>query len=57
MLCPFCGDRRTEVLETVYRGHSTYRQPRRSFCKSHFSVRERQILSSYTIPREAPAAI
>ncbi len=25
MRCPYCGDRRTEVLKTVYRGHSSYR--------------------------------
>ncbi len=28
MRCPYCGDRRTEVLKTVYRGHNSYRHRR-----------------------------
>ena len=43
MLCPHCGDRRTAVLETVYRGHSAYRRRQCLFCKARFSTREKQI--------------
>ncbi len=43
MLCPCCGDRRTEVLETVFRGHSTYRHRRCLYCKAGFSTREKQV--------------
>jgi hypothetical protein len=43
MLCPFCGDRRTEVLETIYRSHSTYRHRRCLYCKASFSTREKQV--------------
>jgi hypothetical protein len=43
MLCPFCGDRRTEVLETVDRIHSTYRDCRCLYCKARFSTREKQV--------------
>src|SRR5258708_544513 len=43
MLCPFCGDRRTKVLETVYRSHSTYRDCRCLYCKARFSTREKQV--------------
>lgn len=43
MLCPFCGDRRTEVLATVYRSHSTYRDLRCLYCKASFSTREKQV--------------
>jgi len=43
MLCPFCGDRRTEVLETVDRSHSTYRDCRCLCCKARFSTREKQV--------------
>ena len=35
MLCPFCGDRRTEVLETVHRTHTTYRECQCLYCKAH----------------------
>ncbi len=43
MLCPHCGDKRTEVLKTVYRGHSTYRHRRCCFCKVRFSTQEKQV--------------
>jgi transcriptional regulator NrdR family protein len=46
MLCPFCGDRRTEVLETVDRSHSTYRDCRCLYCKARFSTREKQSLGN-----------
>ena len=46
MLCPYCGDKRTEVLETVFRGHSTYRHRRCLYCKSRFSTREKQVQPS-----------
>ena len=41
MRCPYCGDRRTEVLKTVYRGHSSYRHRRCLYCGSRFSTQER----------------
>ena len=28
MRCPYCGEKRTEVLKTVYRGHNSYRHRR-----------------------------
>jgi hypothetical protein len=40
MRCPYCGDRRTELLNAVYRGHSSYRHRRRLYCGSA-SVHER----------------
>lgn len=43
MPCPQCGDTRTEVLKTVCRGRSTYRQRRCSFCKARFSTQERPV--------------
>src|SRR5260370_6331855 len=43
MLCPHCGDRRTKVLETVYRGHKTYRDRRCLYCKARFSTQEKQV--------------
>ena len=43
MSCPRCGDARTEVLRTVYRGRNTYRVRRCSFCKSRFSTQERPV--------------
>ncbi len=45
MLCPYCGDRRTEVRKTVYRGHSTYRNRRCLYCKARFSTQEKQVRS------------
>jgi DNA-directed RNA polymerase subunit RPC12/RpoP len=43
MRCPYCGDRRTEVLKTVYRGHSSYRHRRCRYCGSRFSTQERPV--------------
>ena len=43
MRCPYCGDRRTEVVNTVYRGHSSYRYRRCLYCGSHFSTQERPV--------------
>src|SRR5690348_4226515 len=43
MRCPYCGDRRTEVVKTVYRGHSSYRHRRCSHCGSRFSTQERPV--------------
>lgn len=43
MSCPHCGDTRTEVLKTVYRGRSMYRVRRCSFCKGRFSTQERPV--------------
>jgi hypothetical protein len=43
MRCPYCGDRRTEVLKTVYRGHNSYRHRRCIHCGSRFSTQERQV--------------
>ncbi len=43
MRCPYCGDRRTEVLKTVYRGHSSYRHRRCLYCGSRFSTQERPV--------------
>ena len=46
MRCPYCGDRRTEVLKTVYRGHSSYRHRRCLYCGSRFSTQERPVRRS-----------
>jgi HNH endonuclease len=43
MRCPYCGDRRTEVLKTVYRGQSSYRHRRCLYCGSRFSTQERPV--------------
>jgi hypothetical protein len=43
MRCPHCGDRRTEVLKTVYRGHNSYRHRRCSYCGARFSTQERPV--------------
>ena len=43
MSCPNCGDERTEVLKTFYRGRSTYRLRRCCFCKRRFSTQERAV--------------
>jgi len=43
MSCPNCGDERTEVLKTLYRGHNTYRLRRCCFCKRRFSTQERPV--------------
>ena len=43
MICPYCGNMRTEVLETIYRGHSAYRHRRCRFCGSRFSSQERPV--------------
>ena len=43
MSCPQCGDGRTVVLRTVYRGRNTYRVRRCSFCKARFSTQERPV--------------
>ena len=43
MRCPYCGDRRTEVLKTVYRGHNSYRHRRCVYCESRFSTQERPV--------------
>jgi hypothetical protein len=40
MRCPYCGDRRTEVLKTVYRGHNSYRHRRCIYRGSRFSTQE-----------------
>jgi hypothetical protein len=40
MRCPYCGDRRTEVIKTVYRGRSSYRHRRCLYCGSRFSTGE-----------------
>ena len=33
MRCPFCGDRRTEIIKTVYRGHNSYGRRRLHFLR------------------------
>jgi len=43
MRCPYCRNMRTEVLETIYRGHSAYRHRRCRFCGSRFSSQERPV--------------
>ncbi len=43
MRCPHCGDKRTAVLRTVYRGHSAYRQRQCLNCKMRFGTQERQV--------------
>jgi hypothetical protein len=43
MRCPYCGDRRTEVLKTVYRGRSSYRHRRCCYCGARFSTQERPV--------------
>jgi hypothetical protein len=43
MRCPYCGDRRTEVVKTVYRGHSSYRHRRCLYCGSRLSTQERPV--------------
>jgi len=43
MRCPYCGDRPTEVLKTVYRGHNSYRHRRCLHCGSRFSIQERPV--------------
>ena len=43
MSCPNCGDERTEVLKTFYRGRNTYRLRRCCFCKNRFSTQERPV--------------
>jgi len=53
MRCPFCGDVRTTVLKTVYRGHRAYRQRRCCFCNGQFSTQERPIRWS-TVERKWP---
>lgn len=39
MSCPNCGDERTEVLKTFYRGRNTYRLRRCCFCKNRSAPR------------------
>jgi len=43
MPCPQCGDTRSEVLKTFFRGHSTYRHRRCCFCKARFNTQERPV--------------
>jgi hypothetical protein len=43
MICPFCGDKRTEVTKTVYRGHSTYRHRQCCSCRARFGSQERPV--------------
>lgn len=43
MRCPYCGDVRTVVLKTLYRGHRAYRHRRCSYCGSRFSTQERPV--------------
>ena len=43
MRCPYCGDNRTEVMKTIYRGHSSYRHRRCRYCGSRFSTQERPV--------------
>ena len=43
MRCPYCGDRRTEILKTVYRGHNSYRHRRCVYCGSRFGTQERPV--------------
>jgi HNH endonuclease len=43
MRCPYCGDVRTAVLKTVYRGHRAYRHRQCCFCKARFSTQERPV--------------
>ncbi len=43
MRYPYCGDRRTEVLKTVYPGHNSYRHRRCVYCGSRFSTQERPV--------------
>lgn len=43
MRCPHCGDKRTAVLRTVYRGHSAYRHRQCLSCKIRFGTQERQV--------------
>ena len=47
--CPYCGDRRTEVLKTVYRGHNSYRHRRCIYCGSRFSTQERPVRRSRVV--------
>ncbi len=48
MPCPQCGDTRTEVLKTLFRGRSTYRHRRCYFCKIRFSTQERPVSWNHT---------
>lgn len=43
MRCPYCGDTRTEILKTVFRGHNSYRYRRCVYCGSRFSTQERPV--------------
>lgn len=43
MRCPYCGEVRTTVLKTIYRGHRAYRRRRCCFCNTQFSTQERQV--------------
>ena len=43
MRCPYCGDRRTVVLKTVYRGHNSYRHRRCLYCGARFNTQERPV--------------
>lgn len=43
MRCPYCGELRTAVVKTVYRGHRAYRRRRCCFCNAQFSTQERQV--------------
>ena len=43
MLCPYCGDKRTEVFKTLFRRSKTYRYRRCQFCKARFRTEEKPV--------------
>lgn len=43
MRCPFCGENRTTVLRTVYRGRNAYRHRRCLSCNARFATQERRV--------------
>jgi HNH endonuclease len=43
MLCPYSGDKRTEVLKMMHRRSKTYRYRRCQFCKARFRTQEKPL--------------
>jgi hypothetical protein len=43
MRCPYCGESRTAVTKTVYRGRNAYRHRRCRSCAAQFSTQERPV--------------
>ncbi len=43
MLCPYCGDKRTDVFKTVFRRSKTYRYRRCQFCNARFRTQEKAV--------------